>query len=61
MFNFGTKIFIIRMVIDDVTTFKMWSYEQFVDKMELLGRVLESFFMILIPLSRNNPKEIRIW
>ena len=31
MFNFGTKTFIIRLVIDDVTVVKMWSYERFVN------------------------------
>ena len=31
MFNFDTKTFIIRLVIDDVTVVKMWSYERFVN------------------------------
>ena len=30
-FNFVTKSFIIRLVIDDVTVTKMWSYKRFVD------------------------------
>ena len=31
MFDFGTKIFVIRLVIDDVTVVKMWSYERFIN------------------------------
>ena len=31
MFNFGTKTFVIMLVIDDVTVVKMWSYERFVN------------------------------
>ena len=30
MFNFGTKTFIVRLVIDDVTVVTMLPYERFV-------------------------------
>ena len=51
MFNFGTKTFTIRLVIDDVLVVKIWFYERFVDvKREFLGRIFGSFFMIPIPL-----------
>ena len=31
MFNFGIGTFVIRLVTDDVTVVKMWSYERFVN------------------------------
>ena len=45
------KAFVIRVVIDDVTLMKMWSYERFVNSSgDFLGRVFESHFMIPISL-----------
>ena len=31
MFTFGTKTFVISLVIDDITEVKTWSYERFVN------------------------------
>ena len=49
MFNFGTKTFIIRLVIDDVAVVKMWSYERFANSQkEVSWNGIRMFFMIQV-------------